>query len=206
MRFRVKLRGYEIKEVDRFIAETQAKNDAAFTAQKERIASLKQQNESLGTELAVLKSREEQIKLTLLKATKTADELNEQIKQRYKEELERLKLFRAKWTAAYEEIKDRYHFSKDALSVESVAVQIELDLTKYLTQEFSLNRGEEIDDMEAYFRSEVERLTRIQQSMQEEPVKNRAKKQTLEEEGAFSLEEALHPTDSLEDICKSLGM
>ena len=206
-RFKVKCRGYEIKEVDKFIAETQAKNDAALTAQKERIESLKQQNESLGAELAVLKSREEQIKLTLLKATKTADDLDGQIKQRYKEELERLKLFRAKWTAAYEELKDRYHFSKDALNMESVAVQIELDLTKYLTQEFSLNRGEDIDDMEAYFKSEVERLTHLQQTMQSEPKqKSRAQKQALEEEGAFSLEEAMHPTDSLEDICKSLGM
>ena len=195
----------------------QSKHDSALVEQKERIAILKQQNEELTTQLAVFKGREDQIKMTLLKATKTAEELDEQIRQKYKTELERLKLFRAKWTNAYEEMKDRYHFSKDALNMESVAVQTELDLAKYLTQEFSLARGDDLDEMEAYFTSEVARLTKLQQNIQadaenkskELKAKIKQEKQTdkeLCEVGAFSLDEALNPTESLQDICLSLGL
>ncbi|MBO4380889.1 MAG: DivIVA domain-containing protein [Clostridia bacterium] len=216
-RFKVKCRGYDKKQVESFIATLQAKHDTAAIEQRDRIAALKQQNDDLSQQLAVLQGREEQIKLTLLKATRTADELDAQIKQRYKAELDRLKLFRAKWTAAYDEMKDRYHFEKDALNMESVAVQTEIELTKYLTQEFSLARGDDVDDMEAYFKQEVDRLTRLQQSMQEgAESKSKDLKQKLRakvpdnadlaEEGAFSLDEALHPTESLVDICKSLGI
>ncbi|MBQ3755075.1 MAG: DivIVA domain-containing protein [Clostridia bacterium] len=218
-RFKVRCSGYDKKQVESFIAELQSRHDAVAIEQRERISALKQQNDELSRQLAVLQGREEQIKLTLLKATKTADELDAQIKQRYKAELERLKLFRAKWMAAYDELKDRYHFEKDALNMESVAVQTELELTKYLTQEFSLTRGDDVDDMEAYFKQEVDRLTRLQQSMQEGAeskskelkqklrTKEKAQKDAdIAEEGAFSLDEALHPTESLVDICKSLGI
>lgn len=213
----MRYRGYDKKEVESFIVETQSKNETTLASQRERIASLLRDNDDLKAKLAVLQSREEQIKLTLLKATKTADELGEQIRSRFKEELDRLRFFRAKWTAAYEELKDRYHFSKDALNMESVAVQTELDLTRYLTQEFSLNRGDETDDMEAYFKKEVERLTALQQTMQKETeskskdVKEKLrlaskKAQESVDEGAFSMDEALHPTESLEEICQSLGL
>ena len=210
-RFKLRYRGYDVKEVENYISELQTKNESAAIEQRERIESLKRQNEALMAELSVLKSREEQIKVTLLKATNTANELDEQIKNRYKTELERLKLFRAKWTGAYEELRDRYHFSKDALNMESVAVQTELELTKYLTQEFSLAKGDDIDDMEAYFRSEVNRLTKIQQSMQTGCQDNKPKTKSVMS-GAevsadeFDINEALHPTESLEEICKSIGI
>ena len=210
-RFKVKYRGYDVKEVEAYIAEMQAKSETAMAQQRERIEALKTQNESLKAELAVLKSREEQIKVTLLKATNTANELDEQIKRRYKAELDRLKLFRAKWTGAYDELKERYHFSKDALNMESVAVQTELELTKYLTQEFSLAKGDDIDDMEAYFKSEVQRLTHLQQQVQLDVEKKqkskrdeRASAQVSADE--FCLEEALNPTESLEELCKSMGV
>lgn len=210
-RFKVKYRGYDAKEVEAYIAETQAKSETAMAQQRERIEALKTQNESLKAELAVLKSREEQIKVTLLKATNTANELDEQIKRRYKAELDRLKLFRAKWTGAYDELKERYHFSKDALNMESVAVQTELELTKYLTQEFSLAKGDDIDDMEAYFKSEVQRLTHLQQQVQLDVEKKQKPKQDERASAQvsadeFCLEEALNPTESLEELCKSMGV
>ena len=130
-RFAIKYRGYDIKEVESYIADVQAGNDNALIEQKERIADLKKQNTDLTNELTALRSREEQIKLTLLKATKTAEELDADLRRRYQAELERLKLFSAKWTSTYEEIKERYNFSKDALNMESVIVQTELNLTAF---------------------------------------------------------------------------
>ncbi len=236
-RFKTRYKGYDREAVESFIADMQQKNESALMAQKERIAGLVNKNEELSNKLKVYEAREEQIKLTLVRATKTAEDLEAQIRRKYKAELDRLKLFRAKWTSAYVELKERYHFAKDALNLESVAVQTELELTKYLSQEFSLTRADDMDDMEAYFKSEVERLTRVQQNMQnaEENVdKQKAGQQTpatlqqkslaksankrssakvlpsaqdvesIEGQGAFSLDEALHPTESLEELCQSL--
>ena len=216
-RFEIRRKGYDVSEVENYIVETQSKNETALIEQKERIAALKEENDKLTAEVTALRAQENQIKLTLLKATHTAEQLDSDLKNRYAAELKRLQLFRAKWTSAYEEIRERYNFSKDALNMESVAVQTELELTKYLTQEFSLARGDDVDDMEAYFKQEVDRLTRLQQSMQEgAESKSKDLKQKLRakvpdnadlaEEGAFSLDEALHPTESLVDICKSLGI
>ena len=197
-RFALRRRGYDVSEVENYIIETQSKNETALIEQKERIAALKRENEDLTKEVNALKSREEQIKLTLLKATHTAEQLDDDLKNRYEAELKRLRLFRAKWTSAYEEIKERYNFSKDALNMESVAVQIEIELNKFLRQNFSLARGKETDEMEEYFKKEVDRLTKLQ-----------AKESSATKDIAsdtFSLDEALHPKDSLEDICKSLGL
>ena len=164
-RFAIKYRGYDIKEVESYIADVQAGNDNALIEQKERIADLKKQNVDLTNELTALRSREEQIKLTLLKATKTAEELDADLRRRYQAELERLKLFSAKWTSTYEEIKERYNFSKDALNMESVIVQTELNLTAFLSQDFSLAKGSNADEMENYFKQEVNRLKKVQQDM-----------------------------------------
>jgi len=195
-RFELRRRGYDVSEVENYIIEAQSKNETALIEQKERIAALKRENEELTKEVNALRSREEQIKLTLLKATHTAEQLDDDLKNRYNAELKRLKLFRAKWTSAYEEIKERYNFSNDALNMESVAVQIEIELNKFLRQNFSLANGGETDEMEEYFKKEVDRLTRLQKSENNENIAS----------DEFSLDEALHPKDSLEDICKSLGL
>jgi len=208
-RFKIKYRGYDTKEVEKYIASVNAQNESALMEQKERIDALKHENESMRTKISALESREEQIKMTLLKATKTAEELDEQIKRRYKAELKRLGLFRAKWTAAYVELKDRYHFSKDALNMESVAVQTELELGKFLSQEFSLTRGDEADEMEEYFKQEVERLTKLSQSKLQETAKAPKEAGAPVENIAsdvFDLEEALNPTENLEQLCESLGL
>ncbi|MCM1394217.1 MAG: hypothetical protein NC179_04905, partial [[Eubacterium] siraeum] len=179
----------------------------------------------LEEELSELRGREEQIKSAFITATQNADKMTADVKARYSAELERLRLFRAKWTSAYDQLKERYHFDKDALNMESVAVTTQLELQKFLMQDFSLNKGCSTDEMEDYFRSEVERLTNQQINEQKvsakQPVsgvtelkekikeaETRKKAQSAKEAQsvAFSLEDALNPTESLEDICRSLGL
>ena len=184
--------------------------------QRERVNALKQENETLKLQVETLKGREEQIKLALVTATQNADRMSEDVKRRYKQELDRLRLFRAKWLGAYEQMRERYHFDKDALNVESVAVSVEIELKKFLAQNFSLNKCVSEDIMEAHFRQEVERLTNQQlncqmnvQSEQTAEPKNtddlRAKlkeaenKRKAKTSAAFSIEDALNPNNSLED-------
>lgn len=248
-RFALKRKGYDVNAVEEFIAAEQARTDEVQISQRERISALTAECQRLSDELSVLKGREEQIKCAFITATQNADKMTADVKARYAAELERLRLFRAKWIGAYEQLKDRYHFDKDALNMESVAVSTELELQKFLMQDFSLNKGGGTNEMEDYFRSEVERLTTQQMTLQSTPTKTTsgtqgakknpfdaqyvvngltddsqnddnitsavgelkekikdAERKKAQASVAFSLEEALNPTESLADICKSLGL
>ena len=215
-RFPLARKGYDRDAVESYIALEQAKADETQLEQRERVHALKQENETLKLQVETLKGREEQIKLALVSATQNADRMSEDVKRRYKQELDRLRLFRAKWLGAYEQMRERYHFDKDALNVESVAVSVEIELKKFLAQDFSLNKCVSEDIMEAHFRQEVERLTNQQlncqmnvQSEQTAEPKNtddlRAKlkeaenKRKAKTSAAFSIEDALNPNNSLED-------
>lgn len=235
-RFAIKRRGYDVDAVESYIATEQARADEVQMSQRERINALTDEVGRLSVEVDELRGREEQIKSAFVVATRNADKLTEDVKARYAAELERLKLFRAKWVGAYEQLKERYHFDKDALNMESVAVSTQLELQKFLMQDFSLNKGGGTDEMEEYFRSEVDRLTKQQLTAQKlngegskawgdakksdntnvsSPSVEELKAKIKEAEGkkakaqssaAFSLEDALNPTESLADICKSLGL
>lgn len=215
-RFPLARKGYDRDAVESYIALEQAKADEIQLEQRERVNALKQENETLKLQVETLKGREEQIKLALVSATQNADRMSEDVKRRYKQELDRLRLFRAKWLGAYEQMRERYHFDKDALNVESVAVSVEIELKKFLAQDFSLNKCVSEDIMEAHFRQEVERLTNQQLNCQmnvqleqtAEPkntddlrakLKEAENKRKAKTSAAFSIEDALKPKNSLED-------
>lgn len=218
-RFPICARGYDKEAVESYIALESARIDEAQLEQRNRIKDLQTECENYKAQIAELRGREEQIKLALVTATANANKLTDDVKARYSAELKRLQLFRAKWTNAYEEMKERYHFDKDALNMESVAVSVELELKKFLSKDFSLNMNDCENEMEEHFRKEVERLT-SQQINTQRPHKSadELKAKLIECETnnkalgentssvAFSLDDALHPTESLEDICKALGL
>lgn len=241
LRFKRVYRGYDIDAVDNYIAEEKSRSDSVQLEQRERISALSSKCDSLTREIEQLKDREEQIKSAFIAATDNARRLSDDVRMRYTQELNRLKLFRAKWSAAYEQLKERYHFDKDALNMESVAVSTQLELTRYLTQDFSLGKGEDDSEMENYFKSEVERLTTpldaVRPEVQSSPAVGELKKKIADakkrgddnasyslksdkkaggevaayaipdpDRSGFSLDEALHPTESLADICRALGV
>ena len=210
-RFPLSRKGYDRAAVG-YIALEQAKADEIQLGQRDRVNELKQENESLKLQIEVLRGREEQIKLALVNATENANRLTEDVKARYRQELERLRLFRAKWLGVYEQMKERYHFDKDALNVESVAVSVEIELKKFLAQDFSLNNNATKDVMEEHFRKEAQRLTNQQLAIQNSPVqdsKNSEDLKTLLKDvetkkktkstAAFSVDDALNPTQSLKE-------
>lgn len=223
-RFAVTRRGYDIPSVEAYIESEREKADKAGLEQKERIRALQARCDALSEELDVYRGKEEQIKSALLAAGEQAEKKELDIKLRYATELERLKLFRAKWTNAYEELKERYSFGKDALNMESVAVSVKLELEKFLAGSFSLDKKGAEDETELAFKEETARLSEEDESkvrelreklLQAAERKDReaalsAKKSKTETgaqpAAAFSLEEAANPTESLAEICRYLGL
>lgn len=226
-RFALVRRGYDVASVEAYIALERERSERAGQEQKERIRVLKANCERMSRELAAYHDKEEQIKDALIAAGEQAEKTTLDIKFRYATELERLKLFRAKWTNAYEEIKKRYDFGKDALNMESVALGVKLELEKFLARDFSLDRGDPIETTEQAFREEAERLGEEDEKVRElkekllRAAEKKEREEALAEEkkenslpaaeepapaAAFSLDEALHPTESLADICRYLGL
>lgn len=218
-RFPISRKGYDVDAVESYIALEDSKAEETELALRDRIKQLSDELENLRAENAELKGREEQIKLCLVSATENANKLTDDVKARYRAELERLRLFRAKWTSAYEQMKERYHFDKDALNVESVAVAVEIELKKFLMQDFSLNKCVSDDDMEMHFRKEVERLSARQTSIakitddgdnEESALKDMMKKAKEQKSradknsAAFCLDDALNPSQSLDQTCQAL--
>lgn len=217
-RFPLCHRGYDKDAVNSFIALEEAKAQEVQSEQRERINGLRSENDRLKREIALLKGREDQIKLALVNATDNAKRLDADVARRYEEELKRLRLFRAKWINVYEQLKERYHFDKDALNIESVAVSVELELKKLLAKDFALDKAPVEDEMEEHFRKEVERLSNLPQSssrLKGDSSQANRLKNTLEEAaqkerkdakdvGAFSLDEALSPQASIQQNCQAV--
>lgn len=110
------------------------------------------------TALKELRARENEINECLVTARERANEMITDVKLQCALEIERLKLFQAKWSNCYEELRDKYHFEKDALSMESVVINTILELESHLANDFGLKRSPTGTDAEKQFRSETERL------------------------------------------------
>lgn len=206
-RFAVTRRGYDVKSVEGYIDCEEKKSECVRLEQRERILTLTAQLDALTLKVKDFEKREEQIKSAIVSATEKADTMTSDVRLRYAMELDRLNAFRAKWTGVYAELKERYSFSKDALNMESAAVSAKLEIERFLSQDFSLAKGGEIDDSEKQFKSEAERLGKTESGVAElrdKLLKAAAKKE--ENAAAFSLEAATHPTESLAELCEYLGL
>lgn len=197
-RFAICARGYDRACVDSFIALEKAKADELQSRQRECINALKAENDNLKKELAIFKSREEQIKLALVNASDSAKRFEKDVKARYETEIQRLRLFRAKWINAYEQLKERYHFDKDALNVESVAVSVEIELKKMLAKDFALDKAPIENKMEEHFRKEVERLADLQIAHQS--------KRSGEADVYSAIGESVEPVQSLQNNALRSGI
>ncbi|MDR3217038.1 MAG: hypothetical protein LBT55_06445 [Clostridiaceae bacterium] len=156
--FNITKKGYSVPEVEDYIKREKNKTDAAaMEAQKNREILL-QENRTLCVEVKNLQKREDEIKTSLLAATEKSNEMMLDLKLQYALEIERLKIFQAKWTNAYEELKERYHFESDVLSMENVVVNTAHELEKLLTSDFGLQRRDNGGDAERQFKSESQRL------------------------------------------------
>ncbi len=158
-RFSTAIRGYDVNEVDDFLKNEENKKSRAILDLQSEIVELKKQNFELKNEIFGFQEKEARINEETTMAKAKAEQLTTDLKVQYALEIERLKLFQAKWTNAYEELKERYHFAKDALNMESVVTSTSIELEKALARDFSLSNTSTMNPIEQQFKSEVERLS-----------------------------------------------
>lgn len=202
--FRKVLRGYDEKEVNVFLTKLNDNFASVSQEQKERIDELKEQNEKLAEELSVYRKKEKLIERTLTEATRRAEDIESELKTQYALEIERLKIFQAKWTNCYEELKNKYHFDKDVNNMESLVINTKQTLIDKLGRlNIILPHLESEEQMQ--FDSESERITKLQEEQADRLV-SELKNQIKELDEEIDYKEALTPKKSLEELCREIGL
>lgn len=111
--FKTELNGYKKCEVDERL-QKDARRIEVLEAQVALVDGLKDENQRLASEVEKYKKCEDEVKNVLAVATKKAFDIKTDMKLQYALETERLKIFKAKWTSAYDELKRKYGFDTDA--------------------------------------------------------------------------------------------
>lgn len=178
-RFSIVKKGYSIDEVEGFITKLLQLTEDRLTEQSKRINDLKGEIRSLSAEKSELKAREVSVSQALTEALRRADEIERAAEARYAIELNRLRLFRKRFAEYLTKISDQTPVNVAIEEFENNVKALEKELTEVMKNEFNLEKN----------------TVAVQEPIEEKK----------EVEG-FDLKEALTPKETLEEICKELGL
>ncbi|MDR1939276.1 MAG: DivIVA domain-containing protein [Clostridiales bacterium] len=232
--FSLKKRGYDTREVDEYIARNNAALDDKLKEQKLRINELKAQNLKLAAKIKELKNREDDVKNALIAANEKSNEIISAIKIKYALEGQRLRLLQAKWTSYFENsLKDGGN--DDYKKNQAYYIKIETELQEILKSDFGIitenNKPTLNDEILSQYKSETKRLfdgdgdkdaynqiikkiksefSAADESALDEPGDD-ADSLDLDDGGKSSYRDfsnlaAIKPEQSLEELCKELGL
>lgn len=216
-------------EVRQYIDILRRNYEKNLSEQKDRIFELREQIKELESKLEAYRSRSRQITQALLAAVAKAEELEQTAKLKYDMEIKGLKMFHAKWLSYYKKIIEKYPIDDELIKIakfnKNMSQALELiegeDLIETVSKSASSKpttsqeqeaknaieaakayaaKKDNQDSASLQYESEKERLN--QNNKNWNPLENI--KKYYDSKSAFSLEEALHPTESLEEILKDL--
>ena len=180
-RFSIVKKGYSVDEVEGFINKLLQLTEDRLTEQSKRINELKGELRAVTAEKNELRAREISVSQALTEAMRRADEIERAAQARYAIELNRLRLFRKRFDEYITKISDEAPIS-DAISEFKGSVKaLESELAEVMQNEFNL----------------INSIPPIQELEHEV---------TKSEDNGFDLKEALTPKETLEEICKELGL
>lgn len=182
-------RKYKQKEVLEILNACETEYKAKLAEQRSEILELTKQNQLLKNELLKLKETESQTAKALIDAEKNAALINEQARLQYALTVEKLKNFSNRWSAYFNELKDKYPMYKPVKK--AIDVKARLDV-------FLKNSPKTAD---------VKDLEQILDGKDNFDPKKKIDDYIAATEHGFDMNEVLNPGDiKLEDICKELGL
>ena len=150
--------GYTARSTDEYVKRQKEYAESRMEEQRARIESLVDELGKKQQTIDSYREREQSVQDVLIVAAEKADEIETELKLQYAMEIERLKLFQAKWTEAYDVLKQRYGFEKDALNMEAVITQTSLELERKLNKDFGIKLTPGAGGPESQFKEESKRL------------------------------------------------
>lgn len=181
MKFKKVLRGYDPKEVEKYLTETANKEQQIRAAQKERIDELVDENATLRKALERYQADEKSIAKALIEAHNLANQIKVDADNYSESVLLRAKIFCAAWRAYSQTLVA-------ALSAEEV-------------RQFNLLQRKIEDLTAAYERDDVKEVAAALGAFS-----NPISKIEGEMGQQIDLKELLTPQQTLEDICAELGL
>lgn len=230
-KFRIVRKGYEPKDVDAYVAKTEADAAAAIAQQKKTIADLENTIAAQAETIARYEQKSKRISEAITSALQKADEIEKLSAYKYLQEMEQLKTFHARWLTYYAKLIKKYPLTEDLQAVQNFNDKV----NRILGAQTDPNA--QSDGEGSRFREEFSRLIRQngelegadddgipsfeRQSFIKMPEEEDAAKKTTtpyrsvkvnaplpsdESESGFSFEEAMNPKQSLEEIMADLGL
>lgn len=175
-RFSIVKKGYSVDEVEGFINKLLALTEDKLTEQALRINDLKKEVSQLNLEKSELKARENSVSMALSEAIKRADEIERSAEARYAIELNRLRTCRMRFDALVERLFDEPIMRDVIEKFDCGVMKLEDELTLLMKSEFNLDK-----------------------SAKENPIDE-------PKPDEFDLQEAISPKETLEEICRELGL
>ena len=205
MKFKMKLRGYDPAEVDKFIEQLQAKDRETGVSQKERIDQLMDENYALRQELEKYRADEQAISKSLIVSQHLAQEMKFDAEKYSAVVLSRAKIFYATWHA-YSQTLISSLSQQEVAEFNKLQTKIEAVINAY--------EGKDIAKEVAKI-DEATSAQEIAQKREKIDMKLNEKKGTFTNPISKIEQAAQHTRDlrelartdlSLEDLCAELGL
>lgn len=182
---------YAKKEVLDILNAYKNEYEKRIAEQREIIYRLNEEIKGLNAISQSLKDKEQLILSTLVRAEKTAIDLQEQAEQQYALEIERLKKFTARWNNYFRELKEKYPMyspTKKAMQLKKCVEEIPQ----------SSKAKDAILQIENILPEKAEKF---------DPKSKIRDYIAATGDNGFNLDEVLNPGElQLEDLCKELGL
>lgn len=139
--FSIVKKGYDKNEVDRFIFDMHSRNEDVLREQRDRIDSLKKENEKLKNIINGFKERENCVSEALLSAVNKAKEVEDSVKVKFAMECERIRVFQTKWTGYVEKAKAEIEPPESAKTLNSALESIKKELFKRMENDLNIKES-----------------------------------------------------------------
>ena len=132
-KFRIVRKGYEQKDVDAYIAKTEADAAAVVAQQKKVIDDLEKTIAEQKDKLAEYEKKSRRISEAIMSALQKADEIEKLSAYKYVQEMEQLKTFHARWLTYYAKLIKKYPefpTAMQAIGYKEIVEYLKKELTK----------------------------------------------------------------------------
>lgn len=192
VKFDIVRKGYDIVQVDDYINKVQLKDSDSVQEKNLRISELTSENNVLKGMIKQLKEREDNVQNALLVAIEKAEDIKKFAEKKYNLELERIRLFKLKWTSYCSKVLKNLDISNTKGEVLGVLDSLESEFIENFKKGLPLNEMNEKTSAELQYEDEVKRLGNKVNASKEKDKK-------------IDIEKLLEGED-LTDICKKLGI
>ena len=206
MTFKKVFRGYDPRQVDKYVQETAQKEAEIRTAQKERIDQLTDENYALLQKVKQYQMDEKAISKSLIETQKLANELKGDAERFSELVLARAKIFYATWHA-YSKLMIATMSAEEVEIFNKLKRKIEFIINAYEGKDVASEIAQIATSGKASAKTTESNGVDVKPTDKTMGVtSNPIKKVEQAAEHAIDLRELVSTDDNLEDICKELGL